>query len=65
MKIFWATRDFDCNDFHIEEVNPMWREPMGLNQVWELNNNCMESEVYVKEETLEKAAAKALILFRR
>jgi hypothetical protein len=67
MKIFWATRDYDRNNFHIEEANPRNRENIGLDQVWELNptNDNMESEIYVEEETLEKAAARALILFKR
>jgi len=65
MKIFWATRDYDYNNFYIEEFNPRNPENIGFNQVWQLNNSDMESEVYVEEETLEKAALKALDLFRR
>ena len=66
MKIFWATRDFEYNEFRIEEVNPRNPENIGFDQVWELNGNDtdMESEVYVEEETLEKAAIKALNLFK-
>ena len=62
MKIFWATRDFAYNDFHIEEARPTTRTNYGFDQVWQLRN--MESEVYVEEETLEKAAIKALNLFK-
>ena len=65
MKIFWATRDYDFDNFYIEEANPRNRENIGLDQVWQFNHSDMESEVYVEEETLEKATIKALDLFRR
>jgi hypothetical protein len=64
MKIFWATRDFNDNSFHIEEINPKYYKEVGLNQTWEINDsNGMELEVYVEDNTLELAASKALFMF--
>ena len=64
MGLFWATRDSGVyENFHIEEVNPKFYKDVSINQVWEINNSDMEAEVYVEEETLKKAAIKALLLF--
>jgi hypothetical protein len=64
MGLFWATRDYDINDFHIEQVNPKYYRNVGINQVWEINDNDgTEAEIFVEEETLEQAAIKALNLF--
>lgn len=62
MGLFWATRDYDINDFHIEEVNPKYYKGVGLNEAWEINDGG-EADIYVEEETLERAAIKALNLF--
>ena len=62
MGLYWATRDFECEYFHIEEVNPKYYKGVGLNQAWETNNS-REAEIYVEEETLERAAIKAINLF--
>ena len=64
MALFLATRDYDANNFHIEEVNPKFYKDVSINRIWEINNsNGMEAEVFVKEETLERAAIKAINLF--
>ena len=64
MRLFWATRDYNINDFHIEEVNPKYYKGVGLDQAWEINDDDgREAEIYVEEETLERAAIKALNLF--
>jgi hypothetical protein len=62
MGTYWATRDFDCEDFHIEAARAS--DNISFNQVWELNGSVSESEVWVEGETLEEAAIKALNLFK-